>query len=127
MKSTHSSKNQDREIQGTIDMQVPLASRHITAITYDLKSRAAITNGNCLVKYNGHQVLDGRYTSKSESHAGVDRDVVDIALKNDRLPIGISYSHQMSGSDVHQFVSIKKSNYKEEQVYYVTVYYYYRI
>lgn len=105
MKSTYSSKSLDRDLQGTIDMEMPLASRHITSITYDLKNRAALTKGNCLVKYNGHQVLDGGYTSKSDSRSDVEKEIVDITLKNDRLPLGISYSHEQSAGVGYQFVS----------------------
>lgn len=104
MKSTFTATNVERDVQGTIDMEMPLASRHITAITYELKNRASLTDGKCLVKYNGHQVLDGGYTSKSESRSGVERGVVDITLKNDRLPLGISYSHEQSNGEEHQYV-----------------------
>lgn len=105
MKSTYSSNNLERDLQGTIDMEVPLASRHVTAIAYDLKNRAELTKGNCLVKYNGNQILEGGYHSKSESRSGLARDVVDITLKNDRLPLGISYSHEQSSDEEQQYVS----------------------
>lgn len=105
MKSTYSSNNLDRDLQGTIDMQMPLASRHVTAIAYNLKNQATRTTGNCVVKYQGNQVLEGRYNSKTESRDGIDRDIVDITLQNRRLPLGILYSHEQSGDDANQYVN----------------------
>lgn len=95
----------DRDIQGTIDMEMPLASRHVTAITYGLKNRAALTNGHCIVNYNGNQVLQGQYNSKSESRDGFEKDIVDITLQNEKLPLGISYTHEQLGSETQLYVS----------------------
>lgn len=93
LRNTYESHNLDRDLHGTIQMSVPLATRHTTDIVYGLKDRPMLSTGNCAVRYNDANVLDGRYTCKYESRAGFEREVVDITLQNPRKPLGISYEH----------------------------------
>lgn len=80
-------------------MSVPLATKHTANIVYGLKDRMQLSTGNCAVHYNDERVLDGQYTSKSESRAGYEREVVDITLQNPRKPLGIAYVHVSNFSD----------------------------
>lgn len=95
MQSTFDSHNSDRNHEGEIKMEVPLASRHTATIQYDLKERQTLTNGHCNVIYNTNKVLDGTYTCKAESRAGFSKEMTEILLDNSYHPVGIAYIHQM--------------------------------
>lgn len=108
LRSTYSSHNLDRDLQGIIKMEMPLATRHIANVGYGLKERANVKTGHCVVNYMGRKMLDGQYSCKTESRAGYDKDVVDITIVNDMKPIGISFVHvfEQSGDvDGPQYVS----------------------
>lgn len=108
LRSTYSSHNLDRDLQGIIKIEMPLATRHIANVGYGLKERANVKTGHCVVDYEGRKMLDGRYSCKTESRAGYDKDVVDITIVNDMRPIGISFVHVFEHSgdvDGPQFVS----------------------
>lgn len=109
LRSTYSSHNLDRDLQGIIKMEMPLATRHIANVGYGLKERANVKTGHCVVDYGGRKMLDGQYSCKTESRAGYDKDVVDITVQNDMRPIGISFVHvfEQSGDvDGPQYVSM---------------------
>lgn len=94
MNSSFDSYNTDRNHQGLINIEVPLATRHFAQIEYGLKERETLTTGNCKVMYNEIKVLDGKYQCNTVSRAGFVKDVVEILLDNVRYPIGIAYVHQ---------------------------------
>lgn len=99
----------NRDLHGTINMEFPLTTRHIANVTYGLTGRENVQNGNCIVIYNGKKELDGRYTSKSESRAGFEKEVVDITLDNTLVkPLGISFVHEFmeDGVDKPNNVSV---------------------
>lgn len=95
MHSTFDSHELDRNHQGEINIEVPLASRHTAAIEYDLKERQSLTTGHCNVVYNTNKVLGGEYKCKAESRAGFSKEVTEILLDNTYHPIGVAYVHQM--------------------------------
>ena len=108
LKNTYSSQNLDQDIQGTVNIEVPMESRHITNLVYGLKKRPLLTTGHCEVQYNKNKLLNGQYRCKSESSAGFEKDVVDITIENAKKPIGITYIHvyEQSGIDGPQYVSV---------------------
>lgn len=107
MQSSFQSHNLDRDLQGTIKIEVPLATRHYANIDYSLNERPLVTTGQCVINFNKKRVLNGKYKCKSESIAGYDKDVVDIILENDMKPIGINYIHIIAqkGIDAPVYVS----------------------
>lgn len=111
LRSTYSSHNLDRDLQGIIKIEMPLATRHIANVGYGLKERANVKTGQCVVDYDGRKMLDGHYSCKSESRAGYEKDVVDITIVNNMRPIGISFVHVFEHTgdvDGPQYVSILK-------------------
>lgn len=95
MESTFDSHNLDRNHQGEINIEVPLATRHTATIEYGLKERQSLTTGHCNVVYNKSKVLNGKYESKVESRAGFSNEVTEIILDNSYHPVGIAYVHKM--------------------------------
>lgn len=78
MENTFNSKNLDRNNQGEIKMEVPLASRHTASIQYHLSERRTLTTGDCIVIYNGNKVLNGKYKCNTESRAGFSKEQTEI-------------------------------------------------
>lgn len=109
LQSAFSSQNTDRDMKGTIKIEIPLATRHIGNIEYGLKERQLLATGHCVIDYNAKKVLNGQYTCKSETRAGFAKDQVKILLENDMKPIGINYEHAVGqkGVDGDTYVSIK--------------------
>lgn len=95
MQTTFDSQNLDRNNQGEIKMEVPLASRHTASIQYNLKERRTSTIGDCIVVYNGNKVLNGKYNCDTESRAGFSKEKTEISADNVYYPVGIAYVHQM--------------------------------
>lgn len=113
LQSAYSSINLDRDMQGTIKMEVPLTTRHIANIEYGLKERALLSTGHCVINYNSKKVLNGQYTCKSEFSASFDKDEITILLENDLKPIGIFYVHATKGNavDMQIYVSLRLQNF----------------
>lgn len=88
----------DRDHHGTVDVDVPLASRHTANIEYGLKKRNQLTTGHCNVIYNKTSILEGQYVCKTESRAGFNKDSISITLENRLQPLGIVYVHQAEQS-----------------------------
>lgn len=93
LRSSYKSVNLDRDLQGTIKIEVPLTSRHVVDVVYGLKERQNVTTGHCVIVSDDRKILNGQYTCKSESRAGYSKDVVDITIENEKKPIGIAYVH----------------------------------
>lgn len=96
MESTFNSKNLDRNNEGEIKIEVPLASRHTASIQYHLNERQTLTTGDCIVIYNKNKVLNGKYTCNTESRAGFSKEQTEILAENAYYPVGIAYVHQMN-------------------------------
>lgn len=96
-----SSVNLDRDLNGKIHIDFPVKTRHIADIDYSLLHRGELSTGAASVNYNGDQVLNGKYTCKSESSAGQEKDVIDVEIQNKIRPIGLHYvdSRRFGGPD----------------------------
>lgn len=110
MSGSFKSQNLDRIHNGTINMEVPLATRHKANIEYELNEHEAITIGHCNVLYNDHKVVDGEYKRRSESKAGFSKEITDILLDNSYYPAGITYIHQYEYTDTENpFFDMKRA------------------
>lgn len=100
-KSKFVSKNLNRDLTGQIKIELPLTTRHFADIDYSIKERPQLTTGTAVVNYNKQKVLNGKYTCKTESSAGFDKEVIDIELENKYKPVGVHYVHsrQFAGPD----------------------------
>lgn len=109
LRSTYKTELLNRDLNGTLNMEFPLTTRHLANVTYSLTGRENIQNGHCVVVYNGKKELDGHYTSKLESRAGYEKEVVKITLDNTIVkPLGISFVHvfQEEGTDKPNHVRV---------------------
>lgn len=86
-----SSVNLDRDLTGKIHIDFPVKTRHIADIDYSLNHRGELSKGAAEVKYNGDQVLNGKYTCKTESSAGMEKDIIDVEIQNKIRPLGLHY------------------------------------
>lgn len=110
MTGSFNSHNLDRNHKGVIEMEVPLTSRHIANIQYELNELKEITTGNCNVLYNQNKVLDGKYKCKVESRAGFSKEITEISLDNAYYPAGIAYIHQTEYEDKeYPFFDMKRA------------------
>ncbi|XP_055847743.1 uncharacterized protein LOC129913211 [Episyrphus balteatus] len=91
--STYTSQNLNRDLQGSIQLEVPLTTRHQANIDYSMKERELLHIGQANVIYNEKNVLNGRYNCKTEQRMGFEKDVIDITLENELKPLGIHYIH----------------------------------
>lgn len=98
MQNEFVSRNLDRDHHGTVEIYVPLATKHTANIEYGLKERNQLTTGHCNIIYNTANILNGKYTCKSESRAGFNKDSISITLENEKKPLGINYVHQTERS-----------------------------
>lgn len=98
-----SSVNLDRDLNGQIHIDFPVQTRHIADIDYSLRHRGELSEGSALVNYNGDQVLNSKYTCKTESSAGLEKDIIDVEIQNTIRPIGLHYvdSREYGGSVSH--------------------------
>lgn len=99
-KTQFSSVNLDRDLNGEIYIDFPVQTRHIANIDYSLTHRGELSKGEAKVKYNGDQVLNGKYTCKTESSAGLSKDIIDVEIQNKIRPLGLHYvdSREFGGS-----------------------------
>ncbi|CAD7080164.1 unnamed protein product [Hermetia illucens] len=104
-RSNFKSKDLDRDVQGTILIQVPLESRHSANIEYGLKERQAVMTGHANMRYNNKNVVNSKYTCKSEQRVGYEKNVVDVSVENKFKPLGIHYVHsrQYSRSEAPEY------------------------
>ncbi|XP_055389464.1 uncharacterized protein LOC129618631 [Condylostylus longicornis] len=93
------SHNLDRDLSGTITIDVPLTSRHHADIDYKLEERELIKTGHANVVYNDRKVLQGKYNCNSEQRSGFEKDIIDITLENEFKPLGIHYIHSKEYKD----------------------------
>lgn len=94
MENAITARDSDRDHQGTVVIEAPLATRHFVDIQYDLKERQRNTLGHCTINYDRSNLVKGEYLCKSEITDGRSKDVYSISLENKLQPIGIQYVHQ---------------------------------
>ncbi|KAH8395625.1 hypothetical protein KR222_003717 [Zaprionus bogoriensis] len=91
LRSNYDSNNDNHNLNGNIEIEVPLATRHRADISYGLQERPNLDSGNLKVSYNKQQILDGKYKRVEEKKHPVHKDTTDITLENDMKPLGIHY------------------------------------
>jgi hypothetical protein len=57
--------------------------------------------------------MEGHYNEKSESHAGFERDRIEITIENSFRPIGIIYINQYEYSAGNEGTNYPSVEYKE--------------
>ncbi|XP_043065229.1 LOW QUALITY PROTEIN: uncharacterized protein LOC108101203 [Drosophila ficusphila] len=94
-----SSNNADHNVNGNIEIEVPLATRHRADIVYGLQKRRSQDSGSVKVVYNEKQVLDGKYKRLEQQKHPISKETTDISLENDVKPLGIHYVSTRDASD----------------------------
>lgn len=91
LKSNYDSDSTNHNLNGNIEIEVPLTTRHRADIVYGLQERANLDSGNLKVVYNTQQILDGKYKRVEVKKHPFYKDTTDITLENDMKPLGIHY------------------------------------
>ncbi|TDG46759.1 hypothetical protein AWZ03_006806 [Drosophila navojoa] len=91
LKSNYDSDSTNHNLNGNIEIEVPLTTRHRADIAYGLQERANQDSGNLKVVYNAQQILDGKYKRVELKKHPFYKDTTDITLENDMKPLGIHY------------------------------------
>ncbi|XP_034475095.1 uncharacterized protein LOC117782196 [Drosophila innubila] len=91
LNSNYDSDNANHNLNGNIEIEVPLATRHRADISYGLQESPNLDSGNLKVVYNEQQILDGNYKRVEEQKHPIYKDTTDITLENDMKPLGIHY------------------------------------
>lgn len=53
------------DMEGKIDVSVPIQTRHNISLSYNLKDENSVKHGKATVDYNSNRALDGNYTFKT--------------------------------------------------------------
>ncbi|XP_034669576.1 uncharacterized protein LOC117902369 [Drosophila subobscura] len=101
LQSTYNSSadNSNHNLNGNVEVEVPLTTRHRADIAYGLQKRRNTDSGNVKVVYNEQQVLDGKYKRNEQQKTPLYRETTDITLENDVKPLGIHYVNTRDTSD----------------------------
>ncbi|XP_017025668.1 uncharacterized protein Apoltp [Drosophila kikkawai] len=101
LKSTYDSDDTsgNHNLNGNVEIEVPLATRHRADIKYGLQKRRNQDLGNILVVYNDKQALDGKYKRLEQQKHPIFKETTDITLENDMKPLGIHYVNTRDSSD----------------------------
>ncbi|XP_017105517.3 uncharacterized protein Apoltp [Drosophila bipectinata] len=101
LKSTYDSDGTDtnHNLNGNVEVDVPLSTRHRADIAYGLRKRNEQDTGNVKVVYNEQQVLDGKYKRVEQFKDPIYKETTDITLENDQKPLGIHYVSTRDSSD----------------------------
>ncbi|EDW76449.2 uncharacterized protein Dwil_GK14654 [Drosophila willistoni] len=93
LQSTYDSdkNNVNHNLNGNVEIEVPLTTRHRADIVYGLQKRQNLDSGNVKVVYNEQQILDGKYKRVEQQRHPIYKDTTDITLENDMKPLGIHY------------------------------------
>lgn len=90
----YNSEKLDSSLEGNLQIEIPLSTRHNGQLNYGYKKRQLVTTGHSEIIYNGDRIVLGKYDSKSESRAGFEKDHVEITIQNSLKPLGIQYINQ---------------------------------
>lgn len=104
-------------MEGSIDVQIPLNTRHSGHLTYGYKKRPQITTGHSELTYNGDKIVQGNYDSKSESRAGFEKDRTEITIENSFKPLAIIYVNQFEYSAGNEGTNYPTLELKQINVY----------
>lgn len=91
---SYHSERLDSNLEGIVQLEVPLSTRHVAELNYGYKKRPQITTGHADLIYNKDQILQARYNSKGESRGGFEKDSIQITLENSFQPLGVTYINQ---------------------------------
>ncbi|XP_064556915.1 uncharacterized protein Apoltp [Drosophila montana] len=91
LRSNYDSDNTNHNLNGNIEIEVPLTTRHRGDVSYGLQERPNLDSGNLKVVYNTQQILDGKYKRVEVQKHPIYKDTTDITLENDMKPLGIHY------------------------------------
>ncbi|XP_076235875.1 apolipoprotein lipid transfer particle [Calliopsis andreniformis] len=114
---TYRSEKLDSDLKGVFHVEVPLSTRHIGHLTYGYEKRPQGTTGYSELIYNEQKILQGRYNSKSESRAGLEKDRTQITIENSYKPIGILYINQYEYSAGNEGTNYPTVEFKHANVY----------
>ncbi|KAG7207006.1 hypothetical protein KM043_000897 [Ampulex compressa] len=114
--SYHSEKL-DSSLEGVLHLEVPLSTRHVGHVAYGYKKRPQVTTGRALVRYNGREMVHGRYNSKSESRAGLEKDRIEITVENIYKPLGIVYVNRYEYSAGNEGTNYPTVEHKQLNIY----------
>lgn len=114
---TYHSERLDSNLEGVLHVEVPLTARHVGHLTYGYKKRSQISTGHSILMYNNKEMLHAQYNSKSESHAGFDKDRIDITIENIYKPIGVVYVNQYEYSGGNEGTNYPTTEYKHVNIY----------
>lgn len=91
LNSNYDSNKDNHNLNGKIEIEVPLTTRHRADVAYGLQKRPNTDSGNLKVVYNAQQILDGKYKRVEQHRQSFDKETTDITLENDMKPLGIHY------------------------------------
>ena len=113
----YQSQKLDSSLEGVLQLEIPLTTRHVGHMTYGYKKRPLITNGYAILDYNKQKVLNARYNSKGESRAGFERDRIEITIENSLQPIGVIYMNQFEYSGGNAGTNYPTVEFKQINIY----------
>ncbi|KQS70383.1 uncharacterized protein Dere_GG10045, isoform C [Drosophila erecta] len=93
------SNNLSHNVNGNVEVEVPLATRHRADVVYGLQKRRNQDAGNVKVVYNEKQVLDGKYKRVDQAKHPIYKETTDISLENEVKPLGIHFVSTRDASD----------------------------
>lgn len=91
LRSNYDSNEENHNLNGNIEIEVPLTTRHRADVAYGLQKRPNTDSGNLKVVYNAQQILDGKYKRVEQQKQSIYKETTDITLENDMKPLGIHY------------------------------------
>ncbi|XP_067622386.1 uncharacterized protein Apoltp [Eurosta solidaginis] len=103
----YTSDKLDHTLEGTIEVQVPVNTRHYADIIYNLKENSEMGKGEFKVFYNKKAVVNGTYQSKEYNSSSLSR-VTDITIENVIKPIGLHFVNSSYFRDKCEYSSMKR-------------------
>ncbi|EDW03099.1 uncharacterized protein LOC6561417 [Drosophila grimshawi] len=110
LRSKYDSNDSNRNLNGNVEMEVPLTTRHRADVSYGMQKTPNLDSGNLKVVYNEAQILDGKYKRVAQLKHPIYKDTTDITLENDMKPLGIHYVNirdMRSPTDLRDFKHIE--------------------
>ncbi|XP_016937028.3 uncharacterized protein Apoltp [Drosophila suzukii] len=93
------STNANHKINGNLEVEVPLTTRHRADMSYNLQKLRNKNQGDVKVLYNERQVLHGTYNRVEQQKHPIYKETTDISLENEVKPLGIHYVSTRDSSD----------------------------
>ena len=90
LNSFYNGQDLEHNLKGTINMEVPLTTRHSANIEYGLNEKPDLDQGSLKIIYNDKEILNGVYKCVEE-HEPQHVIITDITVENEMKPLGIHY------------------------------------